>query len=849
MTSSKSEFGFIKPTQIVEEMRSSYLDYAMSVIVSRALPDVRDGLKPVQRRILYAMNDLGMRSNSSYKKSARLVGEVLGKWHPHGDTAVYDAMVRLAQDFTVRMPLVDGQGNFGSIDNDPAAAMRYTEARLSNVADEMLANLDQETVDWTLNFDDTLREPVVLPARLPNLLVNGASGIAVGMATNIPPHNLREVCNAVNALIDDPDATSEDLMKYVKGPDFPTGGTIMGRQGIRDAYTTGKGQIIIRAVAEIEEMERASHRFQIVVTELPYQVNKAALVEKTAALVKTRRIEGISEIRDESDRDGMRIVYELRGGVQPQVILNNLYKQTSLQSSFSANMLALIDRTPRVITLKTALQQYVLFRQQVVRRRAEYELRRAQERAHILAGLRIAISNLDEVIQLIRNSDDVESARNGLMNRFALDQPQAQAILDMQLRRLAALEREKLEQEYQDLQETIRGLEALLSDENKILNVVKDETEEIKKKIGDKRRTKISSEAWDLSREELEAHEQIVVTYSQGGYVKRIPADTFRRQHRGGKGVSGMNMKDGDPIKDLLVVDSHDSLMFFTNKGRVLSKIGYELRADVSRNTRGVPVQNIVNVWDTESISALIGVGKKQYEQYQYLVLGTRMGRVKRIKLEDVERIRPSGLIIMNLKGDDEVVSVKLAKDDDDIIFVSEQGMGIRFSVNDLPVRRRTAGGVKGMSLRTGDRVVAMDVGNDDSLLMTISKLGRGKVNPLSEYRRQGRGGLGLRAFKLTKNTGLIADAQIVAESKEVYVVSENAQIMRTNLSEIRTLRGRITQGVTIFSPREGDAVSSIACVSELELEEDEKAKMNGSLEKSSSKGTSKRNRGDKKKQ
>ena len=849
MTSSKSEFGFIKPTQIVEEMRSSYLDYAMSVIVSRALPDVRDGLKPVQRRILYAMNDLGMRSNSSYKKSARLVGEVLGKWHPHGDTAVYDAMVRLAQDFTVRMPLVDGQGNFGSIDNDPAAAMRYTEARLSNVADEMLANLDQETVDWTLNFDDTLREPVVLPARLPNLLVNGASGIAVGMATNIPPHNLREVCNAVNALIDDPDATSEDLMKYVKGPDFPTGGTIMGRQGIRDAYTTGKGQIIIRAVAEIEEMERASHRFQIVVTELPYQVNKAALVEKTAALVKTRRIEGISEIRDESDRDGMRIVYELRGGVQPQVILNNLYKQTSLQSSFSANMLALIDRTPRVITLKTALQQYVLFRQQVVRRRAEYELRRAQERAHILAGLRIAISNLDEVIQLIRNSDDVESARNGLMNRFALDQPQAQAILDMQLRRLAALEREKLEQEYQDLQETIRGLEALLSDENKILNVVKDETEEIKKKIGDKRRTKISSEAWDLSREELEAHEQIVVTYSQGGYVKRIPADTFRRQHRGGKGVSGMNMKDGDPIKDLLVVDSHDSLMFFTNKGRVLSKIGYELRADVSRNTRGVPVQNIVNVWDTESISALIGVGKKQYEQYQYLVLGTRMGRVKRIKLEDVERIRPSGLIIMNLKGDDEVVSVKLAKDDDDIIFVSEQGMGIRFSVNDLPVRRRTAGGVKGMSLRTGDRVVAMDVGNDDSLLMTISKLGRGKVNPLSEYRRQGRGGLGLRAFKLTKNTGLIADAQIVAESKEVYVVSENAQIMRTNLSEIRTLRGRITQGVTIFSPREGDAVSSIACVSELELEEDEKAKMNGSSKKISSKGTSKRNRGDKKKQ
>ena len=841
MTSSKSDFGFIKPTQIVEEMRDSYLDYAMSVIVSRALPDARDGLKPVQRRILYAMSDLGMRSTSGYKKSARLVGEVLGKWHPHGDMAVYAAMVRLAQDFTVRMPLVDGQGNFGSIDDDPAAAMRYTEARLSSVADEMLANLDQDTVDWTLNFDDTLREPKVLPARLPNLLVNGASGIAVGMATNIPPHNLREVCNAINALIENPDATSEDLMKYVKGPDFPTGGTIMGRQGIRDAYTTGKGQIIVRAVAEIEEMNRSGNRFQIVVTELPYQVVKSTLVEKTAALVKARKIEGISEIRDESDRDGMRIVYELRGGVQPQVVLNNLYKQTALQSSFSANMLALIDGTPRVITLRTALQQYVLFRQEVVRRRAEYELRKAQERAHILAGLRIAISNLDEVIQLIRNSDDVESARNELMSRFSLDQPQAQAILDMQLRRLAALEREKLEQEYQELQESIRGLEALLADEKKILSVVKDETEELKKKIGDKRRTQISSEAWDLSREELEAHEQIVVTYSQSGYVKRIPADTFRRQHRGGKGVSGMNMKDGDPIKDLLVVDSHDSLMFFTNKGRVLSKVGYELRADVSRNTRGVPVQNIVNVWDTENISALIGVGKKQYSDYQYLVLGTRQGRVKRIKLEDVEKIRPSGLIIMNLKGDDEVVSVKLAKDDDDIIFVSEQGMGIRFSVNDLPVRRRTAGGVKGMSLRTGDRVVAMDVGNDDSLLMIISKLGRGKVNPLSEYRRQGRGGLGLRAFKITKNSGLIADSQIVDGSKEVYVVSENAQIMRTNLSEIRTLRGRITQGVTIFSPRSGDSVSSIACVSELDLEEDDKTKLNGSANDDKKNGSKKK--------
>jgi len=828
MTSSKSEFGFIKVTSIVDEMRSSYLDYAMSVIVSRALPDVRDGLKPVQRRILYAMQDLGMRPGTGYKKSARLVGEVLGKWHPHGDLAVYEAMVRLAQDFTVRMPLVDGQGNFGSIDNDPPAAMRYTEARLTRVAEVMLANLDQETVDWSLNFDDTLREPVVLPARLPNLLVNGASGIAVGMATNIPPHNLREVCNAVNALIDNPEATSEDLMKYVRAPDFPTGGTIMGTSGAREAYTTGKGQIVVRAVAEVEEMPRNVNRMQIVITELPYQVNKAALVEKIATLVKNRKIEGVSEVRDESDRDGMRVVIELRGGVQPQVILNNLYKQTPLQSSFSANMLALIDDIPRVITLKIALQQYIKFRQQVVRRRSDFELRKAEERAHILAGLRIAISNLDEVIKLIRNSQDVENARTGLMATFDLDQPQAQAILDMQLRRLAALEREKLEQEYQQLQETIKGLQELLGDEGKILDVIKDETEEVKSKHGDKRRTSISHDAYDLSREELEAHEQIVITLSQGGYLKRIQSNTFRRQHRGGRGVSGMNTRDDDPVKELMVVDSHDKLMFFTNKGRVLSKIGYELRADQSRNTRGVPVANIINVWDTESISALINVGKKQYEDFEYLVLGTRQGRVKRINLDDVEHIRPSGLIIMNLKGDDELVSVKLAKQKDDIIFISEQGMGIRFSVDDLPIRRRTAGGVKGMSLRTGDRVVSMDVGNDGSKLLVVSKLGRGKVNPLGEYRRQGRGGLGLRAFKLTKNTGLIADAQIVDETNEVYLVSENAQVMRTDLSEIRSLTGRITQGVTIFKPRPGDSVSSIACVGDFAIDDDEDEKQTG---------------------
>ncbi|MDP7534818.1 MAG: DNA gyrase subunit A, partial [SAR202 cluster bacterium] len=572
----KTEFGFIRPTQIVDEMRSSYLDYAMSVIVARALPDIRDGLKPVQRRILFAMNDLGMRPGIPHKKSARLVGEVLGKWHPHGELAVYDAMVRMAQPFSLRVPLVDGQGNFGSQDNDPAAAMRYTEARLAPVANEMLANIDQETVDFAENFDGSLQEPLVLPARLPNLLINGASGIAVGMATNIPPHNPSEICNAVIHLADDPDATSEDLMKFVKGPDFPTGGTIMGREGIRNAYTTGRGQIIVRSKAEIEEIPR-SNRMQIVINEIPFQVNKAALVEKIAGLVKERRVEGISEIRDESDRQGMRIVFELRGGTQPQIVLNNLYKHSALQSSFSANMLALVDGMPRIITLREALHQFLLFRQQVVRRRTEYDLRRARERAHILAGLRIAISNLDEVIRLIRASDSAEAARGELIARFGLDEPQAQAILDMQLRRLAALERERLETEYQELQEAIREMEELLADDQKVLAAVKDETTAIKKKYGSKRRTDISGDAHDLDREDLEPHDQIVVTLSRSGYVKRILASTYRNQHRGGKGVKGMQTRDEDAVAHLLVVDTHDHLLMFTDKGRVFALKAHEV--------------------------------------------------------------------------------------------------------------------------------------------------------------------------------------------------------------------------------------------------------------------------------
>ena len=811
----KTEFGYVRPTQLEEEMRTSYLDYAMSVIVSRALPDVRDGLKPVQRRILYAMQGLGMRSNSSYKKSARLVGEVLGKYHPHGDDPVYDAMVRMAQPFSLRLPLVDGQGNFGSVDNDPPAAMRYTEAKLSQVAEEMLVNLDQDTVDFVDNFDSTLREPVVLPARLPNLLINGASGIAVGMATNIAPHNPSEICSGIIKLIEEPDATIEELMRRVKGPDFPTGATIMGREGIKSAFSTGRGQIIIRATAEIEQPKRGN-RMQIVVSELPYQVNKASLIEKIAGLMKSKRIEGISEIRDESDREGMRIVMEIRAGAQGLVVLNNLYKLTAMQSSFSVNNVALVDGTPRILGLKQALQHFIEFRQQVITRRSEYELKRARDRAHILEGLRIALANLDAIIALIRNAKDVETARNGLMEWYSLDEPQAQAILDMQLRRIAALERERIENEFKELQKTISGLEELLADPQKILAEVKSETQELRKKVGQKRRTAISEEVQEFRREDLEAHEQVVVTLSKGGYVKRILASTYRNQHRGGKGVSSMRIREDDPVRHILVGDTHDILLFFTNRGRVLSLTSYELRADMSRNTRGVPVANVIALTEDEQVNALVGVRSLQ-EEGLYLVMTTRKGSVKRVHLEEFSKIRRSGLIAMILKGNDELVTARLAKDDDDIIMVTEGGKSIRFPVSEVKPRHRVAGGVRGMVLEKKDRIVSMDVVIPDSKLLVISKKGYGKLTDLNRYRRQGRAGLGIKTLNITKKTGAVAAAEVIAGSDEVYVVSQKAQVIRTNLSEIRST-GRATQGVTIFKPEPGDSVASMACVREFKV-------------------------------
>ena len=820
----KTEYGYVKPASLEEEMKKSYLSYAMSVIVSRALPDVRDGLKPVQRRILYAMHDLGMRPGSSFKKSARLVGEVLGKYHPHGDSAVYEAMVRMAQDFSLRVPLVDGQGNFGSVDGDPPAAMRYTESRLTREAELMLANLDQDTVDYSENFDATLEEPAILPARLPNLLVNGATGIAVGMATNIPPHNPTEVCNGIIQLIENPDSTIDELMKHIKGPDFPTGATIMGKEGIRNAFETGRGQVIVRATATIEEAKRSS-KMKIVVSELPYQVNKASLVEKIAGLVKTKRLEGISEVRDESDRKGMRIVMELRSGAQAFVILNNLYKYTPMQSSFSVNMIALANGVPKLINIKESLGYYIKFREEVISRKFRFELKKAQARCHILDGYRVAIANIDEVIDLIRSSQDVDEAKTQLISRFSLDAIQAQAILEMQLRRLAALETQKIEDEYQNLQEQIRYYEEQLADPHKILAVVSEETQEMKKSLRGARRTAITATVQDFTREELEAHEQIVVTLSEGGYIKRIPADTYRNQHRGGKGVVSMNIKDDDPVKHIIVCDTHDTLLFFTNKGRVLAMRSFELRADIARNTRGVPVRNVIALAENETVKSIIGVNSLKRPDL-YLVLATKNASIKKVQMNKLSslitesgQIRRGGLIVMKVKSGDEVVSAKNCKEDDDVMMVTENGKSIRFAITDILSRSRQAGGVRGMLLDKKDNMVSMDVVVPESRLLVISKNGYGKLTDLSKYRPQKRAGSGLKTMNITKKTGTVAAAEVIAGSDEVYVISRKAQVMRTSLDEIRKT-GRVAQGVTIFKPRPGDYVSAMACMREFKYED-----------------------------
>ena len=801
----------LKPIQIVTEMRSSYLDYAMSVIVARALPDARDGLKPVQRRILYAMHDLGMAPTGQYRKCARLVGEVLGKYHPHGDAPVYDALVRMAQDFSLRYPLVDGQGNFGSVDGDPPAAMRYTEAKLRRIAQETLVNIDEETVDFVANFDDSLKEPVVLPSRLPTLLLNGASGIAVGMATSIPPHNLSEVCNGIVHLIRNPEASTESLLNIIKAPDFPTGGIIMGLEGTKNAYTTGQGRVIVRARAEIKDLGTGDRK-QIIVTELPFQVNKASLVEKIAELSRDKKVDGISGIRDESDREGMRVVIELKRDGQPETVLNNLYKHTALQSSFSMNMLALVDGQPLVLNIKQMLVHFINFRTEIVERRSSYQLKKAKDRVHILEGMRTAISDLDAIIELIKVAEDVDSARQQLMDSYQLSQIQAQAILEMQLRRLTALDRQKLEDEYQELRKRIELLETLLSDHDMILEEVRKETLEIKKTYGDKRATEINEqELQEFRREDIEPHVEVVINISQKGYIKRIPSNIYRGQHRGGKGVRGMLTKDDDAIWHVLIADTHDVLLFFTDTGRVYASRVYQLYADSSRNTRGVPLFNVIAIEDREKAKAVLAVPNLQMDAD--LIMATRKGIIKRMPLRALINMRKNGLNAMNVKSGDELVAVRLSTgEEEEIIMASEQGLSIRFPLDQLPRRSRSAGGIIGMRLQPNDKVVGMDLVMEDARLLIISKNGMGKLTHLSKFRAQSRAGKGLIAYKITEKAGLVAAAEVVVDSQEVFVITSKAIVFRTNISEISN-QNRHTLGVKIIKPDAGDSVTSLTCV------------------------------------
>ena len=834
--------GGIRPIRIEEEMRTSYLSYAMSVIVSRALPDVRDGLKPVQRRILYAMHEMGMRPNQAHRKSARIVGEVLGKYHPHSDTPVYDALVRMAQLFSMRYPLIDGQGNFGSVDGDPPAAMRYTEARLAAIADELLADIDLNTVDFSLNFDDSLHEPEVLPSRLPNMLVNGATGIAVGMATNMPPHNLGEICDAICHVIDHPNCVTEDLINLVPGPDFPTYGYIRGTQGILDTYNTGRGRIVMEAKTEIEELRGGRQR--ILITELPYQVNKANLVEKIAQLVRDKRIEGISDIRDESDRQGMRVVVELRRDAQANIVLNNLYRHTALRSSFNAIMLALVAGQPQVLPLKRALTLFVEHRQEVIRRRSEHLLQRARDRDHILEGLLLALDVMDQVIVIIRTSDDAESARTNLMDEFDLSQVQAQAILDMQLRRLAALERERLQNEHAELLKTIASLEALLADQGKILNEIKKETRKLKKDFGDARRTRIEpEEVGEQTAEQFIPHQDVMVTLSQKGYIKRVPCDTYRTQNRGGKGVRGMTTREDDALMDLVVVDTHDTLLFFTNRGRVYPLKAYQIQADTSRTSRGTLLVNLIPIARNEQVQAMLPV--KNARDSAMLVLATRLGEVKALKEGELTNIRPSGLIVMDLEDGDELVSVAQIGDSDEIVMVSEKGQAIIFQIRNcedprknMTPRSRSAGGVRGIRLSPDDKVVGMAPVTADGHLLVVSQGGYGKSTPLKNYPRHGRGGQGVRTFRVNDKTGPVAASRVVSdeEGQEVFIISAKAQVVRINLEGVKVTNSRYTQGVIVWRDREpDDYVASVACFQENDYSSSTTTGVNGSVPTESS--------------
>jgi DNA gyrase subunit A len=807
--------GKTKPVNIEQEMSSSYLDYAMSVIVSRALPDVRDGLKPVQRRILYAMDGLGLNHASPHKKSARIVGEVLGKYHPHGDAPVYEAMVRMAQDFSMRYALVDGQGNFGSMDNDPPAAMRYTEARLAEIAEQMLVDIDKETVGFMPNFDDSLKEPLVLPTQLPNLLINGSAGIAVGMATSIPPHNLGEVCDAISYLIDNPEATVDELTQFIQGPDFPTAGIILGGEGIKNAYATGHGKVMVRAKALVSDKLGAGRR-QIVVTELPYQTNKAALVERIAELVKVRKIDGISGLRDESDRQGMRIVIELKKEAQPRQVLNNLYKYTSMQSAFFVNMLALVDGQPRVISLKEALQYYIDFRHEVITRRSRFELKQAKARAHILEGLKIALDHINKVIATIRKSATAEVARKELMSGFGLSQAQAQAILDMQLRRLANLERRKLLDEYAELVKTIAYLEELLAKPKRIFLLIKEEVNQLNSKYGDPRRTEISEEeVTEFREEDLIPHQNVVVALSKRGFIKRVASRSYRPQHRGGRGIIGMVTREADAVRLLVVADTHDNLLFFTNRGRVFHLKCYEIPADSSRVAKGTAIINLFSIADGEWVTAMVAL--PDFKPGTYLLVATRRGEIKKTPADNFASVRSSGLIAMDLEPEDELVAVCLANEKDDVLLVTQQGQAIRFAVSELRAASRTSGGVRAIRLEGGDQVVGMDVARPKGYVLTVTSGGFGKLTPVADYPRQHRAGGGVRTFKLIDKTGGIAAAAVVSQSQQLMIISAEGIIIHTPVKEKDpkqgiTIQGRSTQGVRLMKLDPGDRVVAIAC-------------------------------------
>ncbi|WP_422485792.1 DNA gyrase subunit A [Gudongella sp. DL1XJH-153] len=787
---------------IEDKMKSSYLDYAMSVIVSRALPDVRDGLKPVHRRILYAMDELGMTPDKQYRKSARVVGDVLGKYHPHGDSSVYGAMVRLAQDFNTRYLLVDGHGNFGSVDGDSAAAMRYTESKMTKIATEMLRDIGKETVDYRPNFDETLKEPVVLPSRFPNLLVNGSSGIAVGMATNIPPHNLREVIEGIELMIEDPEITIDDLMKVIKGPDFPTGATIMGKEGIRKAFRSGRGKVKMRAVAEIEENAKGRH--SIVVTEIPYQVNKSALIEKIAEYVRDKKLEGISDLRDESDREGMRIVIELKRDANPKVVLNNLYKQTQLQATFGIINLALVNGEPKVLNIKEMLYHYLEHQKEIVTRRTKYDLAKAEDRAHIVEGLRIALDNIDKIIKIIRAASDDQSARKDLMENFSLSERQAQAILDMRLKRLTGLERGKLDEEYEELIKLINKLKQLLGSERLILNVIKEELIEIKDKYGDLRRTQIKLSEDEINIEDMIDDEDVVITLTHFGYIKRMPEGTYRPQKRGGRGVIALSKKDEDFVEDLYITSTHSTILFFTNKGKVYSLKAYEI-PEGSRTSRGTAIVNLLQLNADEKISAIIPLYKQ--DPKSNLVMVTREGTVKKTELEQFVNIRKNGLIAISLHDGDELISVRLTDGQQDLIVVTHGGMAIRFHETDVRTMGRTAMGVKAMTLNKDDAIVSMEIVEDDKYLLVISEKGFGKRTELSEYKAQNRGGKGLITYSLKEKTGQIVSAKVVSEQDEVMMITMNGTIIRLAIKDI-SIMGRNTQGVTLMRTKKDKIVA-----------------------------------------